>query len=368
MHSIGAGGGSVAWMDDGGLLRVGPHSAGADPGPACYDRGGTRPTVTDAALACGYLDAAYFLGGRLRLDGEAARAAIGREVADPLGLSVEDAARAILAVADEAMVDAIREITVNQGVDPRECLLVAGGGAGGFNAATVARELGCRAALVPRAAATLSAVGAQFSNLVADFSLSAVMSTAAFDAARAESTLVQLDRRLTAFAAELPTQDSPEAMVERIFAVEARYPDQVWDLRVPVPFDDGHLAPEAVDEIVTRFHDLHRRTFAVSDDASPVECQQWTGSVTVHLPKPSLVVRLGGEESAEASLRDVWFDGRCVQTRIVPGGHLKPGDLVVGPAIVEEVTTTIVLPPMSSAEVTSVGSYLITLQEGETIV
>ena len=146
------------------------------------------------------------------------------------------------------------------------------------------------------------------------------MSTAAFDAARAESTLVQLDRRLTAFAAELPTQDSPEAMVERIFAVEARYPDQVWDLRVPVPFDDGHLAPEAVDEIVTRFHDLHRRTFAVSDDASPVECQQWTGSVTVHLPKPSLVVRLGGEESAEASLRDVWFDGRCVQTRIVSGG------------------------------------------------
>lgn len=361
VHSIGAGGGSIAWIDDGGLLRVGPQSAGADPGPACYARGGTQPTVTDAALVCRYLDPDYFLGGRLRLDGDAARSAIETEVARPLGLTVEDAARAILAVADQAMVDAIKEITVNQGVDPRECLLVAGGGAGGFNAVNVARELGCPVALVPRAAATLSAVGAQFSDLVADFSQSAVMSTAEFDTDRAEETLLHLDRKLAAFVAELPAGNAIGAMVQHSFAVEARYPDQVWDLRVPVPFADGRLGSGAVEQIAANFHDLHRRTFAVSDDTLPIECQQWTAAVTVHLPKPGLVVQLGGEEGDFDRVRDVWFDGNCMATRVVAGSRLTAGDVVVGPAIVEEVTTTVVLPPMASAQVSSVGSYLITV-------
>jgi len=365
VHSIGAGGGSLAWIDDGGLLRVGPQSAGADPGPVCYGRGGVRPTVTDAAVVSGYLDPEYFLGGRLRLDAEAARSAIETEIARPLGLTVEDAARALLAVADQAMIGAIKEITVNQGVDPRECLLVAGGGAGGFNVVNVARELGCGVALVPRAAATLSAVGAQLSDLVADFSRSAVMSTAEFDTARAEDTLLHLDRMLAAFVSELPSSDAIESTVEHSFAVEARYPDQVWDLRVPVPYADGHLGSGAVAQIVDSFHDLHRRTFAVSDDTSPIECQQWTGAVTVHLPKPGLAVRLGGEEGGFDRLRNVWFDGNCMEARIVAGSRLTAGDVVVGPAIIEEVTTTVVLPPVASAEVTSIGSYLIRVWGGE---
>jgi N-methylhydantoinase A len=361
VHSIGAGGGSVAWIDGGGLLRVGPQSAGADPGPVCYDRGGTRPTVTDAALICGYLDPDYFLGGRLSLAADAARLAIETEIARPLGLGVQDAAKAVLAVADQAMIGAIKEITVNQGVDPRECLLVAGGGAGGFNAVNVARELGCRVALVPRAAATLSAVGAQFADLVADFSQTAVMSTAAFDSNLAENTLLQLDRKLATFVASLPSIDADGSAVERSFAVEARYPDQVFDLRVPVPFADRRLGAGAVQQIAESFHDLHRRTFAVSDDTSPVECQQWTGAVTIHLPNPGLAVHLGGEDRGFDRVRGVWFDGTWTETRIVAGSRLAAGDIVLGPAIVEEVTTTVVLPPGTAAEVTTVGSYLITV-------
>lgn len=361
VHSIGAGGGSIAWIDDGGLPRVGPQSAGSQPGPVCYARGGTRPTVTDAALICGYLDPEYFLGGRLRLDVDAARAALDTEIAQPLGLSIEQAAIAVLVVADEAMVGAIREITVNQGVDPRECLLVAGGGAGGLNVVNIGRELGCEVALIPRSAGTLSAVGAQFSDLVADFSRSAVMSTIEFDTPRAEDTLRELDGAIDDFVSGLASSGVVVGTIDRDFAVEARYPDQVWDLKVPVQFAGGRLGPDAVDQIATRFHEVHHRTFAVSDQSLPVECQQWTGCATVHLPKPSLAMHLGGEQDVpDREARAAWFGGEPVATRVVTGSGLRADNVVHGPAIIEEVTTTIVLPPRSSARVTSVGSYLIT--------
>src|SRR5262249_24116604 len=143
VKSIGAGGGSVVWIDSGGLLRVGPQSAGADPGPACYGRGGTLPTVTDAAVCLGWIDPHYFLGGRLQLDAEAARRALAEGVAELLGMSVVEAAYAALTIATENIVGAIREITIAQGIDPREVTIVAGGGASGLNIVPIARELGC---------------------------------------------------------------------------------------------------------------------------------------------------------------------------------------------------------------------------------
>ena len=158
VRSIGAGGGSIAWLDPGGLLRVGPRSAGAAPGPACYGRGGAEPTVTDAAVVLGYLDPAFFLGGRMSLDVDAARSGVGG-LAGALGESIERTAHGILAVANEHMVEAIKEITINEGVDPRESLVVAGGGAAGINIVPIARELGCRRVLVPATAGALSACG-----------------------------------------------------------------------------------------------------------------------------------------------------------------------------------------------------------------
>src|SRR5581483_7888409 len=163
VKSIGAGGGSIGWVDEGGLLHVGPESAGSAPGPACYGRGGVRPTVTDAALALGYLDPDYFLGGAMRLDAAAASAALREHVAEPLGLSVEDAAAAMLRVATELMVRAIEEITLHQGIDPRSAVLVGGGGAAGLNSVAIARRLGCPQLIVPAVGPALSAAGALIS-------------------------------------------------------------------------------------------------------------------------------------------------------------------------------------------------------------
>ncbi|MFB3102145.1 MAG: hydantoinase/oxoprolinase family protein, partial [Alphaproteobacteria bacterium] len=165
VKSIGAGGGSIAWVDDGGMLHVGPQSAGAVPGPACYGQGGDKPTVTDAALALGYLDPDFFLGGAMALDTEAARTALESDVAQPMGLSLEDAAAAVISIATENMVQAIMDITVNQGIDPRGAMLIGGGGAAGLNSIAIARRLGCPRVIIPEVGAALSAAGAMMSDL-----------------------------------------------------------------------------------------------------------------------------------------------------------------------------------------------------------
>jgi hypothetical protein len=181
VKNVGAGGGSIAWIDSGGLLRVGPQSAGAEPGPACYGHGGTDPTVTDAAVVLGYIDPGYFLGGKLALDAAAAHRAIEEVVARPLGFSVQRAAWAILAVANEHMVGAVREITINQGIDPRESIVIAGGGAGGMTMSKIAEELGCDKVLVPQTAAALSATGGLLGDIVAEFTVSRRADTHEFD-------------------------------------------------------------------------------------------------------------------------------------------------------------------------------------------
>ncbi|MFO1058566.1 MAG: hydantoinase/oxoprolinase family protein, partial [Dongiaceae bacterium] len=229
VESIGAGGGSIAWLDGGGLLHVGPQSAGAAPGPACYGRGGTRPTVTDCALALGYLDPGRFLGGRMALDAAAARRAIESELAQPLRLPVEAAAAAVLDLLTQAMVAAIEEITVNQGIDPRAAVLVAGGGAAGFNSVAIARRLGCRATLFPELGAALSAAGALLSDLVYTDGRVRYLRSDAPDPAAAQAVLAELAAGAAAFHAEAGPGET-----RTDFWVEARYPQQTWEIEVPV--------------------------------------------------------------------------------------------------------------------------------------
>jgi N-methylhydantoinase A len=360
VHSIGAGGGSIAWLDSGGLLRIGPQSAGSMPGPACYGLGGTQPTVTDAAAVCGHLDPDFFLAGRLSLDVDAAAAVIDEHIASPLGLTVERASDAILTVATDAMVDAIHQITVNQGVDPRESLLVAGGGAGGLNVVAIARELGCASALVPRAAGTLSAAGGLFSDLRAEFTRSAVTRSDNFDGPRVAQTLELLDDEVDQFLRVLGRTGLAVGAHDRGYLVEARYPDQVWDLRVPVAAEAGQVSAAALADAIVRFHDLHDRTFAVNDPAAPIECQQWTATISVRLPRPSLDIALIGDDAAHgARTRTAWFDGEPVETTFVFGATLSEGDTVEGPAVILEATTTVVLPSHALARVLPSGSYLI---------
>ena len=362
--SIGAGGGSIAWIDSGGLLRVGPHSAGAQPGPACYGRGGLDATVTDAATVLGYFDPDYFLGGRMELDAGAARTAVQREVATPLGLDLQRAAWAILAIANEAMVAAIREITINQGVDPRECALVAGGGAGGLNAAVLARELGCSTVLLPKAAGTLSACGAQFADIVAEASVSRYLTTRDFDAETAAGVLDDIDARLSAFAERLPGGMAGRA--ERSYAVEARYPFQVWELEVPIE-RERIVGGGSLEWLTERFHDAHERTFAVREPGQVVELQYWKGRLTAPLDAPELASTASPGDGATAppAVRDCYFEETgLVATPCYGPAALAPGMTVEGPAILEEPITTVVVPPGCRATVTALGSFVIDITGG----
>jgi N-methylhydantoinase A len=220
VRSIGAGGGSIAWIDSGGLLRVGPQSAGAAPGPACYGGGGTEPTVTDAALVLGYLDPAYFLGGRMILDAGAAERAIAG-LAERLGQSLEETAFAVLMLANEHMINAIAEITVSEGFDPADSVLVAGGGAAGLNILPIAQELGCRRIILPRTAGALSACGAQYSDIVTEFSASAVTLSGSFDYVGVNTALARTRGELERFAEGLRARSLTDIRIE--YFVEARY-------------------------------------------------------------------------------------------------------------------------------------------------
>lgn len=358
LRSIGAGGGSIAHLDEGGLLQVGPRSAGSTPGPACYGRGGTEPTVTDAALLLGYIDPAHFLGGRMQLDAGAAREAMRTRVAEPLGLGVEEAAEAVLLIVNDKMVTAINEITVNAGIDPRERLVVAGGGASSLNIVPIATELGCPQVLVPRLASTLSAAGAHEADVMTEFHASEFLDTAAFDVERANSALGSLDREMDRFLRGL--NSSSLVGFEKQFFAEARYPSQVWELEVPLPA--GRVTDGAyVEEIAARFHEAHERLYASRQDDSHLEIPYLKGRVVARLAKvepPRLA--LDGSAPAERCRATARFDGETVETPRYRGEQMSCGAAVEGPAIVDLESTTIVVNPGWRCEVTAAGDFLLT--------
>jgi N-methylhydantoinase A len=357
VKNVGAGGGSIAWIDSGGLLRVGPQSAGAEPGPACYGHGGTDATVTDAAVVLGYIDPAYFLGGKLELDAAAAHSAVERAVARPLGFSVQRAAWAILAVANEHMVGAVREITINQGIDPRESIVIAGGGAGGLTMSKIAEELGCDKVLVPQTAAALSATGGLLGDVVAEFTVSRRADTNAFDRDVVNEGLADLDRQIEAFFAQM---DVPAEARMQDYVVEARYPYQVWELDVALPCRRFESQAD-VDALVAAFHETHERVFAVKELGQSVECLYWKGRARVHLPKPTLAAATGEAQGApSAEPRPMWWGGDDPQqTPVFLGAALSPGERIAGPAVVELPTTTVVVYPGWTATVTERGDYLL---------
>lgn len=360
IRSVGSGGGSIAWLDQGGLLRVGPRSAGADPGPACYKRGGREPTVTDAAVVLGYIDPESFLGGRMALDADAARRVIG-QIADELELTPEGAAAAILAVANEHMVTAVQDITVNEGVDPREAAVVAGGGASGLSIVPFLAELGSSVAIVPRTAGALSATGAQFSDVVAEFSRSEFAHTGHFPTDRVNAALADLGRQAETFSAELQLDADVQTDVE--FFVDARYAHQVWDLEIPVPLRNFG-GPQDIERLIQEFHAVHERVYAVTEPGANIECLTWRARLRAVIGQE--VIDMLGQGSREGGMshlasrhrsRLAFFDGQWVDTAVVRGDELQPNATVPGPAIIEEPTSTLVVPPRAAALVTDSGNY-----------
>ncbi|HKR98877.1 MAG TPA: hydantoinase/oxoprolinase family protein [Candidatus Dormibacteraeota bacterium] len=356
VRSIGAGGGSIAWLDAGGLLHVGPDSAGADPGPACYGRGGMRPTVTDASLVLGYLDPERFLGGEMALDEDAATAVVS-ELGDRLGLDPQQAAAAIVTIASEHMVGAIREITINQGVDPREVLIVAGGGAAGLNIAAIARALEARRVLIPSAAGALSAFGGQHSDIVFESGASVSTDSVEFDFAQVDLAFAEIGGRLDDFSESLGAGIG-DCHTERF--VEACYAHQVWTLELPLE-GNGIETAEDVATLVEDFHDLHHRMFAVREPGQRVELLHCRGRLVAEPLKPALAARsANGSVGSPAATRQAYFpdEGR-LEVPVYEGASLAPGITLEGPLLVTEPITTVVVPPGVSLRVTDLGNYLL---------
>ena len=354
VRSVGAGGGSIAWIDSGGLLHVGPQSAAADPGPVCYSRGGTEPTVTDAAVALGYIDPDYFLGGKMALDAGASGKAIAERIAAPLGLELQEAAAAIMAVATERMIQSIEEITVNQGVDPRSAILIGGGGAAGLNAVAIARRLGSPRVVIPQAGAVLSARGALMSDLMSEYAAAFFTGSRDFDHARAGELMTDLRGRCLEFAERSGVEGEPE--IE--FIAEARYRHQVWQLDVLLsgPLD----TPAGLARLVEDFHGVHEEVYAVRDERAEIEIVNLRARVTCPLGggvADTVAIEHG---SAQLPSRRVFFsETGPVEGAIARLEEMEPGTGIDGPAIIESSFTTIVLNPGARAERASSGSLVI---------
>lgn len=343
VKSVGAGGGSIAWVDDGGVLHVGPQSAGSVPGPVCYGAGGTEPTVSDAALVLGYIDPDYFLGGRIRLDLAASRRAIADKVAGPLGLSSEAAALAILDVWTENMVQAIADITVNQGIDPTTASIIGGGGAAGLNAVAIAARMGCPTLLIPEVGAGLSAAGAVVSDVGRGFRRLFVTNSSAFDTAGVRAKLAELRTAAEAFAAQM---GAPAEATAIDYFVEARYAHQVWEIDVAIKAEDLE-GPNAAEVLRDAFHDAHERIFAFRDEGSIVEAIAWRAQVRCKIAETT-ELRIASEDTGETAVRNrqAYFAGiGLTEVPVYAFERLSADDVRTGPAIVESRFTSIVVPP-----------------------
>jgi len=356
VKSVGAGGGSIAHVDSGGLLHVGPQSAGSVPGPVCYGRGGIEPTVSDACLTLGWLDPDFFLGGSMKLDLEASRAAIKRAVADPLGISVEEAAWSIVSLATENMVQAIHEITVNQGVDPADAVLIGGGGAAGLNSTFIARRLGCKSLIFPETGAALSAAGALMSDLSADFATSLFTSTAAFDNDKVNRAIANLTGRCEAFATRAGI--APDALDVELVA-EARYENQVWDIDLPLE-ERAFDSAASVHAFRHRFDNLHERIFTVRDEGSNVEVVGLRAQAKCRIAVPSsLRLKPAAARTSDREPRQAYFAGSGWQDVPVHPMGAVGADWTRGPALIESAFTTIVVDPFAKFRRSETGSILI---------
>jgi len=357
---IGAGGGSIAWVDSGGALRVGPHSAGADPGPVCYGLGGTEPTITDANLVLGRLDPDYFAGGDMQLDLKGARNAIKTQCADPLGISIEEAAHGIVEIANTAMVNALRLVSVQRGHDPRDFMLIGFGGAGPAHTVRLAEQAGIPNVLIPLAPGTASALGLLVTDVRMDSSATLI--------ARADS--VQPDDIAGHFARledegakahQSAASSSGEPVFER--AVEMRYWGQSFELSVPAP-DRELIDRQWLNELCESFHDAHETAYGFRAQDEPVELVNLRLTTVGKIARPNMKKLEETSSDASSALkgsRPVYFSesNGVTETAVYDRVKLPAGAQFSGPAIVEEPDCTTVVHPAWSVLVDEYGNLSI---------
>jgi N-methylhydantoinase A len=353
---IGAGGGSIAWVDEGGSIRVGPRSAGAEPGPACYGRGGASPTVTDAKLAAGVLDPDYFLGGRIRLRPELAEAAL-QGLAAPLGLETGELANGIVRLVNANMISALKLVSVRRGYDPRDFVLVAAGGGGPMHAAALGAELRVRRVVIPPYSGVFSAWGMGLSEARADAAQTRVLTLSRATEGELDAVLASLEREVTA---TLAGEGAGAGSVRCERSADMRYHGQEHAVRVPVP--PGAVSAGALE---AAFHALHRQKYTFDLEGDPVEI------VTCHVagfsgrpapPRPPVATAGRNGAPAPKGRRRVDFDADGVhEAAVFDRASLPAGFAAGGPLVVEDETTTALVHPGQTLEVDAFGNLVVHL-------
>lgn len=350
VHSIGAGGGSIAWIDNGGMLRVGPQSAGASPGPACYNLGGTEATVTDANLVLGYLGEDNFLDGRMLLSRKAAEQALDK-LAKQLNMTIVGVAAAIYQIINTEMVGAMRAVSVMRGVDPRRYTVIVGGGAGGAHAAKIAQELGIRKAICPTVAGGLCAFGMLAADVGHDYLTTRPMNTDNMKIDEVNEVFSDMETRAVR---ELRMQGFSLEEIKLSRFADAKYPYQSHEIIVSIP--GGELCTDDIQRMADSFHTTHERLYTYCLREMAIDMNGWRLTATATLPpmpiKPE-PIGIESADSARSGMRPVYFHevGDFSNTPIFSGRLLRAGMSVRGPAIVELPTTTIVVFPGHTVDV-----------------
>ena len=359
VETLGAGGGSIGWIDEMGLLQVGPQSAGANPGPACYSKGGEKPTVSDANLVLGYLNPDGLIGGKLPLNYENAFNSIEKNIAKPLGMEVEKAAYGIFTIVNSNMVNGIRRVTVERGYDPRDFVLVAGGGATGAHITALAKEMGIDTVIVSKLSSGLCAYGQIISDV--KYNYMATIPTR-LDSIKAAEKINKTFKEIESKGIEHLNKDGfEEKKINTYRSLEMRYVGQIHECTVNIDFFE--ITEETLQNIKEAFHNRHEELYTYSEKDSPVELVNIESTIYGRIDRPnySELENKGQINDALKISRNLIFSekGNVLKTPVYDGNKLSPGNLIDGPAVVEEDTTTLVIENGWFLELHKSGTYII---------
>jgi len=359
VETLGAGGGSIARIDEMGVLQVGPESAGANPGPACYGRGGNRPTVTDANLVLGYLSPAGLLGGKLKLDRDVAVKVIREHLADPLKISLEEAAFGVFTIVNNNMVNGIRRVSIEKGLDPRDFALVSAGGAASVHVTSLAREMGIRTVLVPKLASCLCAFGQIISDVKYNYlATSPVRLDDKANLAKINETFARMENE---GIEHLVADGFPRERIKVQRTVDMRYVDQIHECTVDIP--KMEITTANVQVIRDAFHDKHEQLYTYAERHNLVEIVNLESAIIGEIDKPAVpsLERSGPDpKAALTGTREIILGGK--ERRSAPvfdGARLRPGNTMMGPAVIEEETTSILIEPGWRCTLHESGTYLV---------
>ena len=360
VETLGAGGGSIGWIDSMGLMQMGPQSAGSEPGPACYGQGGENPTTTDANLVLGYLNADGLVGGRLPLDVDKARGAIQTNLADPLGISIEKAAYGMFTIVNNNMVNAIRRVSVERGYDPRDFVLMGAGGATGAHITALAREMGISKVLISKLASGLCAYGQIISDVKYNYMAPAPIRLEGAAAAK------KLDDLFTSLEArgkvDLAGDGFAEDRISIRRSLDMRYVGQVHECTVEI--DPFEVTEDTIEDIKAAFHARHKELYTYDEPHNAVEIVNVESTIAGHVDKPERMTIAAGKGAHETlkGTRSMVFnaDGIAQDTPVYDGSAMGAGDTLHGPAVIEEVTTTIVVEPGWTVSLHDSGVYVLT--------